>query len=101
MRIQQLERYLNGKLSYPIDVGAVCDTIGSVEIDAPATSQSRAIQTILLDHENEQFDSAQELYQTILANLPEGYVGRKYYSDRGGYVDADVDGWADELNKSF
>lgn len=101
MRIQQLKRYLDESLSYPTDIRSVCDTIGSVEIDAPSTSQNRPIQAILLDHENERFDSAQELYQTILGNLPEGYVGRKYYSDRGGHVDADVDGWADEPNQSF
>lgn len=101
MRIQHLERYLNDSLSFPTDIRSVCDTIGSVEIDAPSSSQTWAIQAILHDHENEQFDSAHEIYQTILANLPEGYVGRKYYSDRGEYIDTDVDGWSDELNQSF
>lgn len=101
MRIQQLERYLNESLSYPTDIRSVCDTIGAVEIDAPSPSQNLPIQAILLDHENERFDSAEELYQTIFANLPEGYVGRKYYSDRGGHVDTEFDGWADELEQSF
>lgn len=101
MRIQQLDRHLHESITYPTDGNSVCDVIGSLEIDAPATSQTLTIRTLLLDHEDERFDNPNELFQTIMANLPEGYVGRKYYSDRGGHVQADVDGWGDVLNQSF
>lgn len=101
MKIQHLEEFLQESLSFPTNIRSVCETIGSVEIDAPSSSQTWAIQAILHGQENERFDSSHEIYQTIIANLPEGYVGRKYYSDRGEHIDADVDGWEDELNQSF
>nr|WP_233340482.1 hypothetical protein [Haloprofundus sp. MHR1] len=44
----------------------------------------------MLEITNERrYGSVDDVYQTILGNLDESFVGRKFYDDRGGVWDFD------------
>lgn len=101
MKLAQLRTLLDESLHYPTDVETVTETIGDVNLDAPGGADPRSIGSILVSLQEARFDSADELFSSIYASLPDGYVGRKYYSDRGGHVDAQVDSWDAGYNRSF
>lgn len=101
MRTQSLVRFLDDSLTFPTDLQTVCREVGDVPIEAPAAAETHTIAEVLDLVEQETYFTAQELYESIQSNLHEGYVGRKHYSDREGYLDVDVDGWIDGANRSF
>jgi hypothetical protein len=101
MRLKELHAALETSITYPADSQSVTERIGGVPLDAPGATDTLTVGAILSGLDEERYDSAEALYETIYANLPDGYVGRKYYSDRGGHVEATVDSWADGGNRSF
>lgn len=101
MRPQELQPFLDETLSFPIDLRAVREQVGGVGLDAPDEADTRTIGAVLEQLDDETYASATELAETIVANLPDAYVGRKYYSDRGGHVEAHVDGWSTGPDQSL
>lgn len=101
MRLTELPGILDESLAYPTDLQTVRDQIGELELDAPDQGDTRTVGAVLNDIEVAKFATAAELYESIFANLPEGYVGRKYYSDRGGHVEGEVEGWSGDPHRSF
>lgn len=101
MRLKQIRGILEESITYPADSQTVNEQIGRLVLDAPGATDTVTVGTVLSGLDEDRFDSAATLFESIYANLPESYVGRKYYSDRGGHVEADVNGWADQPNRSF
>ncbi|WP_231512877.1 DUF5789 family protein [Haloferax mediterranei] len=83
MEIRELPALLESELTYPVDTGHVVDQIGNVELDTPATDTSETIGVILAPLGATTFDSPNELYNTILGNVSDDFIGRKFYDDRG------------------
>ena len=84
MKIGELHEYLESELSYSLSHSSVLDRIGAVEIDAPDRDETEQISAIIGNVGQESYDSSQELYETIIGNVGDEYIGRKFYDDRGG-----------------
>lgn len=84
MNIRDLSDFLEGELTYPIDQASVIDQIGTIEIDAPNIDDTELISEIIDRVGEETYDSPAELFETIIGNLNDDYIGRKFYDDRGG-----------------
>ncbi|KTG28358.1 DUF5789 family protein [Haloferax profundi] len=84
MEFQELSAFLDDELAYPVDIDGVVERIGDVEVDAPDVENSETIETILTPLGTATFDSANDLYTTIIGNVSDDYIGRKFYDDRGG-----------------
>jgi len=84
MQIDELPEYLESELTYSLSHDSVLDRIGTVEIDAPDRDETERISAIIGNVGQESYDSAQELYETIIGNVGDEYIGRKFYDDRGG-----------------
>ncbi|WP_439028011.1 hypothetical protein [Haloarchaeobius sp. DT45] len=83
MQLGNLEAYLETELQYPIELDSVLDRIGTTEVEAPNTTDSESIASILEPLGRDSYNSATELLETILGNLSDEYIGRKFYDDRG------------------
>ncbi|KAB1187753.1 MULTISPECIES: hypothetical protein [Haloferax] len=83
MESHALSAFLADELTYPIDVEGVVEHVGDVEVDAPDADNSETIATILTPLGTATFESADDLYTTIIGNLSDDYIGRKFYDDRG------------------
>lgn len=102
MEPQNIRGYLEAELEFPTDLETVLNEIGEAEIDAPNSDASMTI-TAILGHMNEgSYETPDELREIILANVPEEYVGRSRYSDRGPAGNRPANGEArDEEQESF
>lgn len=83
MEAQNLQRYLEAELEFPTDQQTILDDIGETEIDAPDGDTSMTIGEILEPIHEDSYETSDELREIIMTNLPEEYVGRSRYSDRG------------------
>lgn len=83
MRVEEISSYVDEELTYPIERDAVIERIGEVEVAAPDEADTETIATILGSLGPETYSSADELYNTIIGNVGEEHIGRKYYDDRG------------------
>lgn len=100
MEINELEEFLERELDYPITLAAVRGEIGDVEVDAPDAEDSETVSDVLAHLDEDTYQSADDLFETVMSNLPDEYIGRKYYSDRGGDGE-EVDDLEDEEDQSF
>lgn len=101
MKLSSLSSYLAQEFTYPVDLSAVLEEAGDIEVEAPNSIDSQTIRTILTPLGTESFESADVLYDTIFGNVSDEYIGRKYYDDRGGNQLEAHPGPVDELNQSF
>lgn len=67
--------------SFPIDRESVIDTVGDVAITSPH-GEHTDVERVLEWSDETTFTSVTELHTTVMANLPDEYIGRKYYDDR-------------------
>lgn len=82
MLLSDLPEFLDDELSYPIDLDGVLAEIGEVEIEAPNTNDSETINDIIGHLGDDAFDNPEQLFDTILGNVSDTYIGRKFYDDR-------------------
>ncbi len=101
MKINHLSGYLETELSYPTDQSAVLEQIGSVVIDAPDADETETVSTIIEPLGEQRYDCPEELFETILGNVSDEYIGRKFYDDRGANPMETPLGPADETDVSF
>lgn len=79
----ELRAYFDEQLSYPVTLQAVREQIGSVTVVAPDSDESETIETILENVDDDRYETVDELFETTVSRLPDAYIGRKYYDDRG------------------
>lgn len=82
MEYSDTEQIVDQLLEFPMTHTAVVEQIGTIEITSP-TGNSVTIQDVLDPVEEERYLSSDALYTTIIGNLDETFIGRKYYDDRG------------------
>jgi len=101
MKIDELQSFLEDELSYSVSHGSVLEQVGSAEIEAPDEDETETISAVIDSVGQASYDSAEELYATVLGNVSDVYIGRKFYDDRGGNpADATADR-RDEAERSF
>lgn len=87
MDVQELRDYFAETLSFPVTLDTVLSEVGSTTVEAPDADDTTTIQEILGDLDSDTYETPDELFTMVQSSLPEAYVGTKFYSDRGGYVD--------------
>lgn len=101
VRLDNLAGYLDEELTYPIDRSSVVEQIGAVEIEAPDGDDSETVATIIGSLGQERYESADELYRTVVGNLGEEHIGRKFYDDRGQHSVDTSGGPGEDRDVSF
>ena len=101
MNVGDLSEFLEDDLAYPIDQSSVIEQIGAIEIEAPDNQETETVSTIIGSVGQETYGSADELSTTIIGNLSEEYIGRKFYDDRGSNPAETASRPTDEADISF
>ncbi|WP_336339672.1 DUF5789 family protein [Haloarcula brevis] len=101
MKIRTVLAFLEDELSFPIDQHSVIEQLGATEIEAPDTQETETISTIIGHVGQERYTTADELFTTIIGNVSDEYIGRKYYDDRGTNPSPAAVGPTDEADVSF
>ncbi|MDS0301089.1 hypothetical protein NDI76_20340 [Halogeometricum sp. S1BR25-6] len=101
MKISNVLASLEDELTFPIDHDSVIRQVGAVEIDAPDAQETETISTIIGSVGQETYASADELFTTIIGNVNDEYIGRKFYDDRGGNSSEAALEPTDEVDVSF
>jgi hypothetical protein len=86
MHYSELEPLFEESVAFPIAQRSVIDQLGEIEITTP-TGDTVTLAKVLLQMEDCQYHSAQMLYNTVIGNLDDAFVARKYYDDRAGAHD--------------
>jgi hypothetical protein len=82
MRLAETRNLFARTLSFPADRETVLDAVGDREIDAPY-GDPETIGEVLERTDEPEFATADELFDTVLTNVGDQYIGRKHYDDRG------------------
>lgn len=98
MKYSDIEQIVDQSFEFPVTHTAVVEQIGTIEITSQS-GDSVTIQEILDPVEEGSYQTPDALYTTIIGNLDETFIGRKYYDDRGGTAPGTVA--EDESTVSF
>lgn len=82
MRLPETRDLFARELTFPTSQQAVVEAIGDQELQAP-TGESETIEEILDRTSNDEFRSADELYDALMTFVSDMFIGRKFYDDRG------------------
>ncbi|MFB6129572.1 MAG: hypothetical protein ABEJ28_01985 [Salinigranum sp.] len=82
MRLAETRDLFSRQLTFPVEHETVSRQIGDVELDAPSGS-AETIGEIIARTDDARYDSADELFDALITNVGDQYVGRKFYDDRG------------------
>lgn len=83
MKYSETRRLIDQRVDFPITQENVVEQLGTVEV-TPPTGDSVPLSEILTRANESTYVSAEMLYTTIVGNLDEAFIGRKYYDDRSG-----------------
>ena len=101
MKISGLLTFLEDELTYPARQTRVIEEVGPTRIEAPDARETETIAAIIGSVGQERYESADELFATIIGNVSDEYIGRKFYDDRGGIHEETASGPRDETDISF
>lgn len=83
MRYSETLQLFEQAFEFPADHDTVVEQLGDVELTAP-TGDMVTVRTILERTDETMYHSSDVLYTTLIGGLEDGFIGRKYYDDRGG-----------------
>lgn len=81
--LKALPARLSARFDFPVDRDTLLAGIGDWVVEAPDPAESERLADVLNRSGASHFVSEADLLETILCNLSDEYVGRKYYDDRG------------------
>jgi hypothetical protein len=82
MRLRDVRDEIEDCVDCPAELSMVLDEMGNETLEAPG-GESETVAQILRRDGTQTYNTTVELYESILCNLSEAYVGRKGYDDRG------------------
>jgi hypothetical protein len=82
MRLRDVRDEIEDRVDCPAEASMVLDEMGNKKLEAPG-GESETVAQVLRRDSTETYHTTVELYESILCNLSEAYVGRKGYDDRG------------------
>jgi len=88
MRLSETRDRFASELTFPIEHETVIDSLGDVELDAPY-GESESVSDVLERAGETEYESADELYDTLVTFVGDAYIGRKFYDDRGSNTEID------------
>jgi len=90
MRLSDARDRFVSEFRFPVEREAVLETLGDVEIEGLA-DDPETVGEVLNRAGDDEFRSADELYDAIIGSIGSGYVGRRFYDDRGSNAGIDID----------
>ena len=96
-----LQTFLDDAHAFPTDSTELTGELGDVVLLSPGTDESVTIAEVLTDIDETTYDSPRAAADAITGLLPEGFVGRKYYDDRGEETAESRDPRADDEQESL
>ena len=90
MRLTDARDRFVSEFTFPVDSERVVETMGDVEIDGP-TENPETVKEVIQRSGADSFQSADDLYDTIIGSISSEYVGRRFYDDRGSNTALDVE----------
>ena len=89
MRLPEVRDLFARELTFPVRSATVVESLGDRELEAP-NGGSETIGEVLERCPEEEFESADSLYDALVTFVSDAFIGRKFYDDRGGQgIDAD------------
>lgn len=88
MRLPQTRDLFTREFRFPTTRETVIDRVGDVELDA-MYGDPETIADVLSRTDQGEFDSVDELYDSLITFVGDQYIGRKFYDDRGMNPDSD------------
>ncbi|WP_435119949.1 hypothetical protein [Halolamina sp. C58] len=102
MEPSQLPTFLESEFEYPVNHTTVHNQIGDVVVDAPDAADSEAINEVLAYDNDEIYETVDDLLYSIIGNLDDDYIGRKFYDDRGENIEGEAGEYPhDDRDESF
>ncbi|AGN01344.1 hypothetical protein L593_06985 [Salinarchaeum sp. Harcht-Bsk1] len=89
MELNDLPDHFAAELDFPVEKETAREAVGDVEVEAPDADHSVPVESLLEDLGEDSYESADMLYQTLSGQLPDEFIGRKFYDDRGPNVEHD------------
>lgn len=83
MRYSETLQLFDQAFEFPAGRDSVVEQLGTVELTTPAGDRV-TIRDILERTDETTYHSPDDLYTSLIGNLEDGFIGRKYYDDRGG-----------------
>ncbi|MFB6122296.1 MAG: hypothetical protein ABEJ78_02405 [Haloferacaceae archaeon] len=83
MRYSETLQLFEQAFDFPAEQDTVVQQLGGVELTTPA-GDAVTVGTILERTDRTTYASPDELYTSLVGNLEDGFIGRKYYDDRSG-----------------
>ncbi|WP_424015075.1 DUF5789 family protein [Halorubrum xinjiangense] len=83
MRLPETRDLFARKLQFPAPRDEVLETVGDTKL-SPPDGESTTIRAVIGRSDVETFDSADDLYDTLMMLVGAQFIGRRYYDDRGG-----------------
>lgn len=83
MRLPETRDLFARKLDFPASRTTVLERVGGTEL-SPPDGEATTIRTVIERSEVDEFDSADDLYDTLMSLVGAQFIGRRYYDDRGG-----------------
>jgi len=83
MEYRKAKPLIDQSIEFPITQENLVKQLGEVEL-TPPTGDPVLLSEILTQANEPTYMSAEMLYTTIVGNLDESFIGRKYYDDRSG-----------------
>jgi hypothetical protein len=83
MRYTETMQLFEQAFTFPADRETVVRLLGDVELTTPA-GDAVTVRDVLERTDETTYHSPNELYTSLIGNLEDGFVGRKFYDDRSG-----------------
>lgn len=83
MRHSETLQLFEQAFDFPVDYDTVEEQLGNVELNTPA-GDVVTVQDVLSRTDERSYRSPDALYTSLIGNLEDGFIGRKYYDDRAG-----------------
>lgn len=82
MRIAETRDLFASELDFPASRNTVVEAVGDVDLEAPY-GDSESIGEVLERVEQTEYQSVDELFDLVITNVGDAFIGRKFYDDRG------------------
>jgi len=97
MRYSETEQLFEQAFDFPVDHDTVVEQLGDVELTTPAGDVVTVGATLGRTNESS-YHSPEGLYTSLMRDLEDGFIGRKYYDDRAGTESGTDTGKSDNVS---
>lgn len=83
MRYSETLQLFEQAFEFPAEHGTVVEQLGTVELSSPE-GETVTVKSVLERTNETTYATSNDLYISLIGNLEDGFIGRKFYDDRAG-----------------